>query len=90
MNENAITFLQGVAAAGAWVSGLLFLRVWRDSRDALFALFGASFWLLAVSWTLLALSSPLEETRPYIYGLRLIAFVLIIAGMVAKNREART
>lgn len=89
MNERII-FLQTIAATGAWVAGLFFLRFWRDSRDALFAFFGAAFWLLALSWVLLALFSPTEETRPYIYGLRLIAFTLMIAGMVVKNRDSRT
>lgn len=80
-------FLQGISAAGAAISGLFFFRFWRDSRDALFAFFGAAFCLLALSWTLLGVIAPTEETRPYIYGLRLIAFVLIIAGMIDKNRH---
>lgn len=87
---DRIIFLQVISATGAWVAGLFFLRFWRDSRDALFAFFGAAFWLLALSWALLALFSPTEEARPYIYGLRLIAFTLMIAGMVVKNRESRT
>ena len=89
MNDQ-IVFLQGISATGAWVSGLFFLRFWRDSRDQLFAFFGAAFWVLALSWALLALFSPTEEARPYIYGLRLIAFGLMIAGMVGKNRATRT
>jgi hypothetical protein len=87
VTAELLTFLQGFTVAGAWVSGLFFLRFWRESRDPLFGFFGAAFWLLAASWTLLALSSPTEESRPYIYALRLLAFVLIIAGMVVKNRE---
>jgi len=86
MNEH-VTFLQGICVTGAWVSGLFFVRFWRESRDALFGFFGAAFWLLALSWALLALFSPTEEARPYIYGLRLIAFSLMIAGMIVKNRE---
>jgi hypothetical protein len=89
MRANAIVFLQTLAGTAAWVSGLFFLRFWRESRDPLFAFFGSAFWLLALSWALLALFSPTEEARPYIYGLRLIAFTLMIVGMIAKNREAR-
>jgi type IV secretory pathway component VirB8 len=88
MNHDVITFLQAVCATGAWACGVFFLRFWRQSGDALFAFFGCAFWLLAASWTLLALLAPLEETRPYVYGLRLIAFGLMIAGMVLKNRES--
>lgn len=86
MNDQ-IVFLQGVSATAALVSGLFFLRFWRDSRDPLFMFFGAAFWLLALSWSLLAFFSPTEETRPYIYGMRLIAFALMIVGMIAKNRQ---
>ena len=89
-STELISVLQTMAATGAWVRGLFFLRFWRYSRDPLFAFFGAAFWLLAASWALLAVFSPTEEARPYIYGLRLIAFGLMIAGMVGKNREART
>ena len=86
MNHDQLVFFQGIGATGAWVGGLLFLRFWRDSRDPLFALFGAAFWLLSLSWVLLALTSPMEEARPYIYALRLVAFILIIAAMIVKNR----
>lgn len=89
MNHDLIIFLQGISGTGAVVSGLFFFRFWRESRDPLFAFFGAAFCLLALSWTLLAIVSPTEDTRPYVYGLRLIAFLLIIGGMVAKNRGTR-
>ena len=89
MRPNLVIYLQGVSAAGAWAAGLFFLRFWRESRDLLFALFGAAFWLLALSWTLLAVISPTEESRPYVYGLRLVAFLLIIAATVEKNRPRR-
>jgi hypothetical protein len=87
MNE-LVVFLQGVAATGAWIGGLFFLRFWRTERDALFALFAAAFWLLALSWTLISLLGAAEETRPYLYGIRLLAFALIIAGMIVKNRPS--
>jgi cobalamin synthase len=88
VNHDAVVFLQGVSATAAWVSGLLFLRFWRKTRDPLFGYFGVAFWVLALSWSLLALFSPTEESRPYIYALRLIAFSLIITGMVIKNVAA--
>ena len=88
MNSDFLVFLQAVSATGAWTAGLFFLRFWRESRDPLFAFFGAAFWLLSLSWVLLALTSPTEDARPFIYAIRLLAFVLIIAAMVIKNRAA--
>ena len=86
MRPAVVVFLQGVSAAGAIAAGLMFFRFWRDSRDRLFAFFGAAFWLMAISWTLLGLISPTAETRPYIYAIRLLAFLLIIIAIVDKNR----
>jgi MFS family permease len=86
MRSNVVVFLQGICAASAWAAGLFFLRFWYESRDRLFAFFGIAFWMMATSWALLGLISPTEERRPYIYGLRLVAFLLIIAAMVDKNR----
>jgi hypothetical protein len=81
-----IPFLQTVSATGAFVAGLFFFRFWRESRERLFAFFGAAFWVLALSWVLLAVINPSDETRPYIYAIRLVAFLLIIVGMIDKNR----
>jgi hypothetical protein len=88
VRPDYIVFLQAATAMGAWVVGLLFLRFWRETRDALFGLFGAAFWILALSYTLLGLFSPTEEARPYVYLLRLVAFLLIIAAIAGKNRTA--
>jgi hypothetical protein len=85
VNPGQIAVLQAIAATGAWVAGLIFLRFWRESSDRLFAFFGTAFWLLALSWLLLSVSSPTEEARPYIYAVRLVAFLLIIGGMIDKN-----
>ena len=60
-----------------------------ESRDRLFAFFGAAFWLLSLSWALLALISQTDDTRPYVYSIRLVAFALIIFAIIDKNR-ART
>ena len=89
MTLALIPFLQTVSATAAFASGLFFFRFWRESRDRLFAFFGAAFFVLALSWTLLALINPSDETRPYIYAIRLIAFLLMILGMVDKNRAGR-
>jgi hypothetical protein len=86
VNHDATVFLQGVSSLGAYACALFFLRFWRESRDTLFAFFSAAFLFLGLSWTLLAFFAPAEDTRPYIYGLRLVAFALIIIGTVLKNR----
>jgi hypothetical protein len=87
--DGYVSFAQAVAATAAWVAGLFFLRFWRETSDRLFLLFGTAFWLIALCWALLGLFSPIAEARPYIYAIRLVAFLLIIAAILDKNRSAR-
>lgn len=84
MNE----FLSGMAAAGSLGVGLIFVRLWRDTSDRFFALFGVAFWVLALDWVALAWAAPGTEHRHYFYVPRFIAFLLIIAAIIDKNRPA--
>ena len=84
-----IDFLSGVAAAGSLGVGFLFLRMWRETRDRFFALFGIAFWVMALNWFLLVWVTPASEDRHYFYIIRLLAFLLIIAAILDKNRSAR-
>lgn len=83
MNE----FLSGMAAAGSLGAGLFFLRLWRDTRDRFFALFGFAFWALAANWIALVWMAPASEHRHYFYLIRLLAFLLIVVAIVDKNRS---
>ena len=87
MTPDQIALIQAVAATAAAANGLFFIKFWRQTNDSLFVYFGAAFWLLALSWGLLAISSPQAEERPYIYGVRLLAFLLLITATVSKSRE---
>jgi uncharacterized protein DUF5985 len=83
---DLIAALQGLAATATWTAGLFFLRFWRDTRDRLFLLFSAAFWLLSLSRLVLALFDPTDEARPYVYAIRLVAFLTIIVAAIEKNR----
>jgi uncharacterized protein DUF5985 len=81
------TLVAGALAMGYFVAGLFFLKFWRDVRDRLFLLFAVAFGLLAVQRVALALVvEDLEAALP-LYGLRLLAFLLIAAAIVDKNRS---
>lgn len=87
MNGNDMhLFLLGASAMASLTGALFFLRFWRTTKDLLFLLFALAFGVLAINWTLRALAHPTEETQHYYYVLRLIAFGLIIAAVVHKNR----
>lgn len=88
MTANEINLvLRGALALASWVAGLFFLRFWRLSGDRIFVFFCAAFWLLAVNWLSLAANHWVPETRHQAYIVRLLAFVLIIIGVVDKNRR---
>ncbi|HEU5074380.1 MAG TPA: DUF5985 family protein [Polyangiaceae bacterium] len=82
--------IHGGLSIAAWVAGLFFLRFWALSRDRLFVYFCIAFWLLGLNWLGLAVIHWVPETRHQVFVLRLLAFVLIIVGVVEKNRRART
>ena len=86
MTASLIPLLQIASGTLALIIGLFFARFWRDTGDRLFGFFGAAFWLLAISWTLLAIYDPTAESRPYIFAIRLVAFLLIITAILDKNR----
>ncbi len=78
-------FFFGALAMGCFVIGLFFLKFWRLSRDRLFAYFFVAFWLFCAEWCLSAISEHGDGVRNY--WIRLLAFVLIIAGVLEKNRR---
>lgn len=80
------TFLHGGTAVNCAVIGLFFLRFWTRSRDRLFLWFAGAFLILAVERTVLGVLPWMTEWREYVYLLRLLAFCLIIYGIVDKNR----
>lgn len=78
-------FLSGALTVAYLVAALFFLRYWRDSSDRLFLFFAGSFTLLAVQRIVLALAPPTAALELPSYGLRLLAFVLILAAIADKN-----
>jgi hypothetical protein len=80
-------FLWGALAMASFVAGLLFLKFWSGTRDPLFGLFAAAFFVFALNWSLLGTTHPNEESRHYAYVVRLAAYVLILLGILAKNRK---
>ena len=79
-------FVSGLLVMGYAVAALFFLRFWRASTDRLFLFFAIGFALLAIQRTSLAAAAllPLPETT--YYAVRLLAFLVILAGIVDKNR----
>jgi hypothetical protein len=80
-------FVSGILTMGYIVAGIFFLRFWRDSRDRLFAMFGAAFFILAVQRLGLEFANDVPERATLWYFVRLLAFVIIIIAIFDKNRK---
>lgn len=68
---------------------LFFVRYASKTHDRLFAIFAVAFAVLAFENTILAFVPPAQEGRHWVYLARLLAFGLIIAGIIDKNRPRR-
>jgi len=83
-------FLLGSAATLSLVVALFFVRSWRITGDRFFALFAVAFSMMATNWALAASIVPDNESRHWIYLLRLGAFVTILGAIIDKNRASRS
>jgi hypothetical protein len=90
MSENAaiVLLISGALAAGYSVASLFFLRFWRQSRDRIFLFFATSFALLMIQRITLALAVQNDSGTIASYVLRLAAFLIILAGIIDKNRSS--
>ena len=86
MGDALSMMVSGMLVMGYLVAALFFLRFWRETRDRLFGIFAGAFFLLGVQRTLLAAMETSPSGTIWVYGLRLLAFVLILAAIVDKNR----
>jgi hypothetical protein len=81
-------FVSGATMAAALVIALFFFRYWSQTHDRLFLMFALGFLVFSTSRLILAFFEEDDEGRVYVYGLRLVAFLLILAAIIDKNRSA--
>jgi hypothetical protein len=80
-------FLLGIIVTASLTASVFFLKFWRRTRDTLFLAFGAAFMIEGLNRIgFLFIENP-NEGSPAIYIVRLIAFLLILLAIVAKNRH---
>ena len=81
--------LLGAITTLAMAIALIWLRFWRTTHDRFFLFFAAAFALMAIVRLFLAVVPRLNEREPLIYGLNLLAMLLIIYAIIDKNRKAK-
>jgi hypothetical protein len=82
------SFLTGATCFGCLVIALFFMRFWRTTDDRFFALFSLAFAMLGLNQLALGFLDEQSEARPAVYLVRLLAFTLIAAAVVDKNRRS--
>lgn len=82
------SFVAGAICLAYLVAGLFFLKFWKETRDRLFAMFAVAFAVLAANRALLVLLREVHEAHSWLYLVRLVAFALILAAILDKNRAA--
>jgi hypothetical protein len=78
-------FLLGAIFTASLIAGLIFLRFWRDTRDSFFLSFAAAFTIEALNRASYLLLERPNEGAPWIYIVRLFAFLLILVAILRKN-----
>lgn len=78
-------FLVGVIATASVTAALFFLRFWKDTRDPFFLTFAASFMIEGLNRVAVLFFPRPNEGNPWIYLVRLLAFVLILFAILRKN-----
>lgn len=80
--------MYGMLIATSALAALVFLRYWRSSHDRFFLWFAGAFATLGLSWALLAYDAQVSEHTSYIYAIRMLGFLEILAAILLKNRRA--
>ena len=78
-------FLLGVIATSSLTAGGFFLKFWSKTRDSLFLAFGLAFVIEGLNRCAVLMLARPNEGSPYIYGVRLLAFLIILTAILHKN-----
>lgn len=85
--EAVLQFLFGGLTVMCVLVGMFFLRYWRLQHDRFFLWFAVAFGSLGVSWSVHLVYATSSETGPHVYVFRVVGFLLIIGGIIDKNRR---
>lgn len=83
-------FFLGVIVTASLTAAGFFWRFYRQTRDRLFLAFAAAFAIEGINRMAFLMIDQPSEGSPIIYLVRLVAFLLLLGAIVAKNRETPT
>ncbi len=80
-----VPFLLGIIAMASFTSAVFFLKFWKVTRDTLFLAFAAFFLIDTITRAALLFFAHPNEGNTLIYGIRLVALILILVAILKKN-----
>ena len=89
---TAKLMLYGLIVGEQVLLAFLFLRFWRLSKEPIFAFFAAGFAVMAIHRVGLGFSEAGQiglEQQTSVFVWRLASYLLILAGVIAKNMQRR-
>ena len=81
-------FLLGIIVTASITAGAFFLKFWKQTRDPLFLAFAIAFIIEGLNRVGFLFVDSANEAGPTIYIVRLVAFLLIVAAIIRKNRRS--
>ncbi len=86
--EKLNDLLAGTNCMSLLVIALFFIKFWRKTRDRLFIYFSGAFLLFMAERIVRSFMAVETDWAPYVYSIRLSAFVLILIAIADKNRRS--
>ncbi|HKY70598.1 MAG TPA: DUF5985 family protein [Nitrospira sp.] len=80
-----VQVLLGAVLMGDFIAALFFVRFWKVTGDRFFLFFAASFVAIAVSRVVVDEGLPPVGYEPWGYMIRILSYLIIIAGILYKN-----
>ena len=80
-------FILGMLAMGFLTAGMFFRRFYAQTRDRFFGFLSAAFAIMSANQLALLVFGEDSEHGTKLFLVRLLAFVLILAAIVDKNRS---
>lgn len=81
-------FLLGIIVITSLSAGVFFLRFWRDTHDSLFLAFALAFLIEGFNRIAQLFSTQSDEGSVWVCLVRSFAFLIIVVGILHKNRSA--
>lgn len=90
---QTILLLSGITVSTFAAAGVFFFKFYRSSKDSFYLLFCLACWLFSLErLAILVFIGPAQTTEnstPWVYLLRLLAFLLIVWAVYNKNRQKK-